>query len=144
MAPENVGSVSDASKIQKHNMAQKKKRKLHIEGPNYLMLGPKWPLEFWFKSISGNLTHCILCTHSKYLAKVLSFNCLFIVHITAVQSKNAVCAFIKHSIYFHYTYSLTWSTPMLKSCIYTGLIEQILPLIMKENWSSTCFCRISL
>ena len=35
------------------------------------------------------------------------------------------------------------STSMLKSCIYTYLIQQLLPSVTKENWSSAHFCRIS-
>ena len=48
------------------------------------------------------------------------------------QSKNAVCAFIKHDRYFH-KISLQ-STPMLKKKLYSNIsdIVEILPLVMKE------------
>ena len=41
------------------------------------------------------------------------------IYKAAVQSKNAVCASVKLSRYFHETYNSLQSTPMLKGCIYT-------------------------
>ena len=56
--------------------------------------------------------------------------------------KNPVRAFIKHSRYFiKQTISLQSNAETF--CIYTCLIKQKLSLVMKENWSSVFFCRVS-
>ena len=53
------------------------------------------------------------------------------VHLVSITDTS-----IKHAIPVQFT-------PVLNSCIYTCLIDYILPLVMKENLSSALFGRIS-